>query len=103
MIYIMIDSEPPILYYQGIDASYAPDVSIRYPLLKEVGRVSRSLNDEVPNLTVSLDNQSGELTDSFSDPPVGCKLALYKEATVIFSGTIDGVKISDTVDLSIVS
>lgn len=103
MIYLVIRSIPPILYYQDSDPSYYAEIALRLPLLKSVGHIHRPLNDEAPNVTVSLDNGAGGLTEQFLDPPIGAVASLYRDDTAIFEGSIDSVTIDDDIALGIVA
>ena len=102
MIHFIVRSEPPVLYYQGTDLSYHAEIALRYPLLKAVGRINRPLNDETPNVTVTLDNGDGGLTEPFLDPPIGCDATLYRADVAVFEGTIDSVTINGDISLGIV-
>lgn len=101
MRYLIIESYPKVMYYQYEDNGSHSEVSIRYPLLSEIGSIVRPINDEVPNLTISLDNSDGELTNEFSNPPLGKLATLYLNTVAIYTGIIDSVSINTTIDLSI--
>lgn len=102
MIYLIVRSAPPVLYYQGHDLSYHAEIALRYPLLQSVGRINRPINDETPNVTVTLDNGDGGLTEMLADPPIGCIATLCRADAVVFEGTIDSVTIKDTIELGII-
>jgi len=103
MNYLVIYDSPPILLYQRDDKSVCPEISIRYPLLDEVGKIYRELNDETPNITVSLTNLSGSLTEMFADPPLGLIAEVYSDQQSVFRGVIDSIELGSKVTFGIIS
>lgn len=100
MIYLVVRSVPPILYYQGTDSAFHAEIALRYPLLKAVGHINRPLNDETPNVTVTLDNS--DLTELFLDPPIGSIATVYRDDAAVFEGTIDSITLNGDISLGII-
>lgn len=100
-MWIKVNSEPPIGFY-SMSTIPLGSPHISYPLLSNVGTISRRLNDEVPNLTVIIDNSDNLMTDLFSIPCLGSRVTLYNDKnSSLFEGSITRIRLADQVELTI--
>ncbi|MCR6700847.1 MAG: hypothetical protein NVV68_06745 [Dokdonella sp.] len=97
IVWLRIAGAPVRQFYGSPDALPHLDGSAaRHALLLGVGEISSSLSDELPKVTVTLDNRSGQCTRLFAVPPLGAPAELLSPDGTEFAGAIQSVRLTET-------
>ena len=87
MITLALATEPPM--------TFSP------PQIISVGALHRPLGGENANVSVDLDNATGALTRLFFDPPLLCEVTLMRDSDTLLRGSLSGVRLGATVQLTV--
>lgn len=79
MITLTLDTVPPL--------SFSP------PKLISVGALHRPLGGENANVSLEINNAYGQLTPTFSDPPLLCGATLTRDDEVLLRGSLSAVNL----------
>ncbi len=81
--------------------STVPPLTFTIPKVISVGALHRPLGGENANVTVELDNASGQLTALFIDPPLMCEVTLTRDSDTLLRGSLSAVRLGSTVQLTV--
>ena len=98
---IVIQSEPPMAFYSGMDA---PDIDNRWRRLVDVSEIRSSLRiagGETPNASVTIDNGDGELTSRFTGDVLRSAVTINRGGTVLFRGIVRRIKTGAVITIDI--
>ncbi len=84
-----------------ITLSTTPPLTFTIPKVISVGALHRPLGGENANVTVELDNASGQLTALFIDPPLLCEVVLTRDSDTLLRGSLSAVRLGATVQLTV--
>lgn len=105
MTWLRILAEPEMGFYDRADERDAGDLTdLSWPRLTGTSAFRRSLSPggEAPNVTVTLDNGDGELTELLlGDPPLGYKCEIGEGDELIATGRLTRVAGAALLELSV--
>lgn len=81
-----------------IDA--VPPIEITAEII-DIGTARATLNGEIPNVDVTLDNARGQITDLFTVPPLRASASITRDGAPLFVGRVQGVRMSDIITVTI--
>lgn len=105
--WLHLDTDPPVALYRDPAALEHIDCDLRYPALISLGTLRRTLSRpnfataQTANLSVRLDNASGDLSREFSNPPLLTVARVMDNDVEVFAGVITDVDLSASASLSI--
>lgn len=93
---------PPRQFYKNADAlRYLSNALSRDALLIDPGKIQAQANGENANVTVKLNNRSGQCSKLFTVPPIGARAELFgvvnNSAQSQFSGLVQSVQLDKAV------
>ena len=107
--WLEIDTDPPIAFYrESIARGMITSADARHPLLTGIGALRRPMSvpgvasSEAPNLTVTLDNGSGQITALFRhNPPVRVVARVNSDQGQLFAGVITDIELGASASVTI--
>ncbi len=104
--WLEIATEPEQSFFKGTTPpSDATDIA--YGALLSTGDLRRSLSGEISNVSVELDNSTGNLTSIFADldqlqrPATIWRIDSDDNAVSLFDGVVTAVRLSETITVTI--
>lgn len=97
---VVIAAEPDLTYYHGTK----PEGDIVSPRLSSVGELRAGLrpqNAETPNVTVTLDNADGALSDDIADYTLLRPATIYRDDIEVFAGTATRIVIGSDIRITV--
>jgi len=96
MIWVRIAGNPPRQFYKSEDAKpFMAEQQSRLSLLSSAGTLRSATEGETSNLTITLDNRSGQCAALFALPPLNATADVYDSDRIIFSGTVRSMDMDD--------
>lgn len=95
-VWFVIEGNPVRQFYADIAALQHMDPQAsRHAILQRVGALRADVDGEDPNITLELDNSSGEASALLARrPPVGARARLMTPAGQVFSGIVAEIRLS---------
>lgn len=109
MSWLRIDSDPPVAIWRDRAALAHIDCDLALPALISLGVLRRVLSRpnfataQTANMSVSIDNGSGAMTDLFRSPPLRQPAHVMDGSVEVFSGLVTAVDVGKSGQLSIES
>lgn len=101
MTTLIIDSLPPIAFYDG---SVIPDIDQRWRRLVRISDMRSMLRisgGETPNGSAEIDNGDGKLTDYMTGEMLRQPVRIYDGAALVFRGVIRRISVGSTITLDL--
>lgn len=67
----------------------------------DAGPQRAALNGEVPNISVTLDNARGDVTELLAVPPLRARAELREGGATLFAGTVQSVSLAEVATLGL--
>jgi len=107
--WLEIDTDPPLAFYrETIARGMITSADARHPLLTDIGALRRPMSvpgvspAESPNLSVSLDNGSGQIAALFRhNPPVRVVARINSDLGELFAGVVTDISLGSSASISI--